>query len=255
LEENPFLENENLKHKNQENLNEEKTEDLDESFDSGESLSDEPHNDDYDNRWDTEIEKSYEFKNSNNSIESSDAGSVIEQTLSNTISLKSILHNQAVLEFKTEKEKKISDILIDYIDDNGWLLEELESICDFSGYKKEEIEEILIRMQTFEPNGVFARNIKECLKIQLKNNNLLDDNKEIIIDNLDLLGNGNIRALQKLTNLDDMKLKEQIRIIRSLNPKPGQKYNGDPDNIFQPAVIVSKNNSDLLFKFHIIKIG
>ena len=108
LEENPFLENENVELENQENLNEEKTEDLDESFDSGESLSDEPHNDDYDNRWDTEIEKSYEFKNSNNSIESSDAGSVIEQTLSNTISLKSILHNQAVLEFKTEKEKKIS---------------------------------------------------------------------------------------------------------------------------------------------------
>ena len=99
-------------------------------------------------------------------------------------------------------------------------------------------------MQSFEPNGVFARNLKECLKIQLINENNLDSKKEIIIENIDLLGSGNIKGLQKLTGLKEEKLKDEIRLIRALNPKPGSKYSTDNDNIFHPDVIVTKNNSD-----------
>jgi RNA polymerase sigma-54 factor len=56
------------------------------------------------------------------------------------------------------------------------------------------VEKVLGIMQTFEPNGVFARNLKECLKIQLRNDNLLDDEKETIINNLELLGSGELKA-------------------------------------------------------------
>ena len=99
-------------------------------------------------------------------------------------------------------------------------------------------------MQSFEPNGVFARNLKECLKIQLMNENNFDSKKEILIENIDLLGSGNIKGLQKLTGLKEERLKDEIRIIRALNPKPGSKYSTDNDNIFHPDVIVTKNNSD-----------
>ena len=68
--------------------------------------------------------------------------------------------------------------------------------------------------------------------------------KEIIIENIDLLGSGNIKGLQKLTGLKEERLKEEIRLIRALNPKPGSKYSADNDNIFHPDVIVTKNNSD-----------
>ena len=68
--------------------------------------------------------------------------------------------------------------------------------------------------------------------------------KEIIIENIDLLGSGNIKGLQKLTGLKEEKLKDEIRLIRALNPKPGSKYSTDNDNIFHPDVIVTKNNSD-----------
>ena len=73
---------------------------------------------------------------------------------------------------------------------------------------------------------------------------LQDKEKEIIIDNLDLLGTGNIKALQKLTNLNEENLKENIKLIRSLDPKPGRKYNCEQDNIFHPDVIVTKDNSE-----------
>ena len=179
-----------------------------------------------------------------NSGDLSDAGSVIEQTLSNKVSLKSILQNQADLEFISNKEKNISEILIDYIDENGWITENLYNISEFSGFDVLDIEKVLKVMQTFEPDGVFARNLKECLKIQLKNKLILDQNNEIIVDNLEMLGNGNIKSLQKLTSLKEEEIKEQIRIIRSLNPRPGKKYSEDNKNIFHPDVIVSKNNAD-----------
>ncbi|MEE2695009.1 MAG: RNA polymerase factor sigma-54 [Pseudomonadota bacterium] len=242
LEENPFLENESNSLDDQENTNEEKTNDLDESFENGESVADEPQNDDYENRWDTD--SSIEYTNQRNTSDITNPGSVIEQTLTNTVSIKSILRGQAELEFENDKDRKISEILIDYIDENGWILEKMEEISNFSGFKLEDIHNVLKKMQTFEPNGVFARNLKECLKIQLRNNNQLDSEKEIIIENLELLGSGDLRGLQKLTNLKEESLRSQIKLIRSLNPKPGRKYDDEKDIISHPDVIVSKNNKD-----------
>ncbi len=241
LEENPFLENESMELDDQVNSSEEETSNVDESFESGESISDEPHNNDYENRWDNDISFT---NNRGSSIDTNDPGSVIEQTLSNKISLKSILQGQAELEFLNEDDRKVSEILIDYIDENGWIVEKLEDISDFSGFELGKIEEILKIMQTFEPNGVFARNLKECLKIQLRNDKNLDNDKDVIIDNIEMLGNGNIKGLQKLTSLNEEVLKEQIRLIRSLDPKPGRKYSNDSDNIFHPDVIVTNNNSE-----------
>ncbi len=242
LEENPFLENESVELDNQNDQDTEKTDELDESFENGESIADEPCNDDFENRWDSDA--TFEFNSKHSTTDSVDVGSVIEQTLSNKVSLKSILSNQADLEFSDDEDKKIAEILIDYVDENGWITENLEDIEEFSGFKLKQIETVLERMQSFEPNGVFARNLKECLKIQLINENDLDPKKEIIIENIDLLGSGNIKGLQKLTGLKEEKLKDEIRLIRALNPKPGSKYSVDNDNIFHPDVIVTKNNSD-----------
>ena len=146
LEENPFLENENEDIDQQENFNEEKTEDLNESFQSGESIADEPQNGDYENRWD--IETTHQQSNKVSQSDLVDAGSVIEQTLSSKVSLKSILQSQAQLEFVEKKDKSISEILIDYIDENGWITEDLKSISEFSGFDVIEIEKILKVMQT-----------------------------------------------------------------------------------------------------------
>merc|ERR1711988_577145 len=201
LEENPFLENESAELDNQNDQDTEKTDELDESFENGESIADEPCNDDFENRWDSDA--TFEFNSKNSTTDSVDVGSVIEQTLSNKVSLKSVLSNQADLEFNDDEDKKVAEILIDYVDENGWITENLEDIEEFSGFNLKQIENVLEKMQGFEPNGVFARNLKECLKIQLINENDLAQKKEIIIDNIDLLGSGNIKGLQKLTGLKE----------------------------------------------------
>ena len=134
--------------------------------------------------------------------------------------------------------------MIDYIEPSGWLTSNLDELTNFSGYQKTEIENVLFRMQTFEPNGVFARNLKECLIIQLKNDEKLTDGKRKIIENLELLGEGNLKELQKITNLREEEVKESIKNIRLLNPKPGTKYSEENNNIFNPDVIVTKNNEN-----------
>lgn len=240
LEENPFLENESSEEKVEKF--EEETNDLSESFESGESIADEPKIDDYDNRWDTDL--SYQSYSKTTDSDSIDPGSVVEQTLSEKISLKGILKNQAELEFKSQTEKKISELLIDYIEPSGWITISIDELADFSGFDKTLIEKILLKMQNFEPNGVFARNLKECLIIQLKNEDKLNNSKKKLIENLELLGEGNLKELQKITNLREEELKENIKSIRLLNPKPGTKYSDENSIIFNPDVIVAKNNEN-----------
>ena len=240
LEENPFLENESSEEKVEKF--EEETNDLSESFESGESIADEPKIDDYDNRWDTDL--SYQSYSKTTDSDSIDPGSVVEQTLSEKISLKGILKNQADLEFKSQTEKKISEILIDYIEPSGWITISIDELADFSGFDKTLIEKVLLKMQNFEPNGVFARNLKECLIIQLKNEDKLNNSKKKLIENLELLGEGNLKELQKITNLREEELKENIKSIRLLNPKPGTKYSDENSIIFNPDVIVAKNNEN-----------
>ena len=133
LEENPFLENES----NEENIEkfEEETNDLSESFESGESIADEPKIDDYDNRWDTD--SAYQSYSKSSDKDSIDAGSVVEQTLSEKLSLKRILKNQADLEFNNLTEK-IADLLIDYIEPSGWIITDINELVSFSGFEKSE---------------------------------------------------------------------------------------------------------------------
>ena len=241
LEENPFLENKS----NEENVDvvESNTEDLCESFNTGESIKDEPKNEDFENRFDSDIHLN-QVKSKSSSYDSIDTGSIVEQTVSEKITLKSILKNQSDIQFQSINEKEIAHILIDYIEPSGWMTTNLEDISSFSGYEIDEIKKILTIMQEFEPNGVFARNLAECLKIQLKNIGVQSKANSIIIDNLELLGNGDLKSLQKLTNLKEEALKSHIKLIRELNPKPGTKYSEAENNIFHPDVIVKKNRGE-----------
>jgi len=238
LEENPFLENQSSEEEKTVSDEEDITKNIDDSFNNGDSISDEPYNHDYENRWDNDTNVG---NSKNHSEDYNDPGTIIERTQSDKISLKTILLNQAQLEFSDSEEKEMAEILIDYVDPSGLIKEDILEISSFSGFPLERLENVLCRMQTFEPSGVFARNLKECLIIQLKNIDSYNKTNQTIIENLELLGNGNLKGLQKITGLTDENLKTEIKLIRSLNPKPGTVYNEDEHNIAHPDVIVTKN--------------
>ena len=238
LEENPFLEN---------NVDEEvgtvedkSTENIDDAFDSGESLADDPHNNDYENRWDNEPNLSNVSKNH----ETIDPGSIAEQTVSEKITLKSFLHDQARLEFDNSNDKIIADFLIDYIEPSGWITKNLDDLCKIIGCEEDELNKILFRMQKFEPTGVFARNLQESLKIQLLSQDLLDEKISILIDNFETLAKGDIKSLGKICKLSNEEILEKIKIIKGLNPKPGSLYSDDNENIYHPDVIVKQKHGE-----------
>ncbi len=240
LEENPFIENQSSEEESI--TQDETTSDINDSFESGESLEDEPNTGDYENRWDLDTTQMYSNKNYNS--DSNDPGSVLEQTYCEKVTLKSILLSQASLEFNDKTQKDIADLLIDYIEPSGLFNQDLSELSSFSGFHLIEIQKVLKKMQNFEPSGVFATNLKECLLLQLQNNDNLSNSKKIIVENLELLGEGNLRELQKLTDLNDKELRENIKEIRLLNPKPGFKYSDDNSQVLSPDVIVSKNNTN-----------
>ena len=241
LEENPFLEDQSSEEEKTVSDEEEITKNIDDSFNNGDSISDEPYNHDYENRWDNDTNVG---NSKNHSEEYNDPGTIIERTQSDMISLKTILLNQAQLEFSDSEEKEMAEILIDYVDPSGLITEDILEISSFSGFPLERLENVLCRMQTFEPSGVFARNLKECLIIQLKNIDSYNKTNQTIIENLELLGNGNLKGLQKITGLTEENLRTEIKLIRSLNPKPGTIYDEGGHNIAHPDVIVTKNRDE-----------
>ena len=241
LEENPFLENQSSEEEKTVSDEEDITKNIDDSFNNGDSISDEPYNHDYENRWDNDTNVG---NSKNHSEDYNDPGTIIERTQSDKISLKTILLNQAQLEFSDSEEKEMAEILIDYVDPSGLITEDILEISSFSGFPLERIENVLCRMQTFEPSGVFARNLKECLIIQLKNIDSYNKTNQTIIENLELLGNGNLKGLQKITGLTEENLRTEIKLIRSLNPKPGTIYDEGGHNIAHPDVIVTKNRDE-----------
>ena len=164
LEENPFLEDSKFEENKDEVDHENETHNLEDEFVSKDAMDSEIKSEAYDNCWDKELN----CNNKSQNYETIDAGSVAEQTVSEEITLKSVLTDQANLEFDKDDEKFISRVLIDYIDSSGWMTKDLKEISEIIGCEENKVQTIVDRMKDFEPSGVFAQNLQECLTIQLK---------------------------------------------------------------------------------------
>jgi len=148
----------------------------------------------------------------------------------------------------SERDLAIARAIIDGVDRDGMLIATIDEIV--SGFPPEyEIEEseviaVLKRIQQFDPSGVAARDLRECLSIQL--NQLPDatpriaDARALVADHLDLLAAHDLPALTRKTRLDDDALREVIALIRSLNPRPGTAIATDETEYVVPDVLVRR---------------
>lgn len=144
----------------------------------------------------------------------------------------------------------IAIALIDAINDDGYLTETIEEIYD--GLKDEleidfdEVEAVLHRVQRFDPVGIAARTLQECLMLQLEQFDPqtpgLADVKIIIEHHLDLLGAHDYARLQKKTRRNEEQLKELILFIQALNPKPGASISKNNAQYVVPDIFVRKHN-------------
>ena len=149
----------------------------------------------------------------------------------------------------SDTDRAIATSIVDAVDDTGYLTVPLEDILESMGDEEidiDEVEAVLKRIQQFDPVGVAAKDLRDCLLIQLsqfdKTTPWLEEARLIISDHLDLLANHDFRTLMRVTRLKEDVLKEAVNLIQSLDPRPGQSIQtGEPEYVI-PDVLVRKHN-------------
>lgn len=162
----------------------------------------------------------------------------LEDYVANQVSLRQHLSEQLPLTVTDSVERVIGQYLIDLTDEAGYLPTDLEPLAQRLGAPLELIESVLCKLQTFDPPGIFARSLAECLALQLKDQNRYDPLMAKLLANLNLLGNRNLAALRKAVDTDMDELADMIREIKCLNPKPGLKFGSVQMQPVVPDVIV-----------------
>ncbi|HBC8875315.1 TPA: RNA polymerase factor sigma-54 [Escherichia coli] len=149
----------------------------------------------------------------------------------------------------SDTDRAIATSIVDAVDDTGYLTVPLEDILESMGDEEidiDEVEAVLKRIQRFDPVGVAAKDLRDCLLIQPsqfdKTTPWLEEARLIISDHLDLLANHDFRTLMRVTRLKEDVLKEAVNLIQSLDPRPGQSIQtGEPEYVI-PDVLVRKHN-------------
>ncbi len=168
----------------------------------------------------------------------SDEAPNLEAYVAEQRTLKDHLSEQLAFAFADPPRRLIGQHLIDMTDEAGYLQGDLPSLAERLGAPPELVEETLWVMQGFEPCGVLARNLRECLTLQLKELDRCDPVMAKLIDNLDLLAAHDLTALKRLCGVSDEDLADMICEVRRLNPKPGLKYGSSPTQPIVPDVFV-----------------
>jgi RNA polymerase sigma-54 factor len=158
-----------------------------------------------------------------------DAGEApdLEAYVAEALTLRDHLQLQAAILLADPAERIIGASLIDALDEAGYFVGSIAEIADRLAAAPERVERVLLRMQTLEPTGVFARSLAECLALQLKERDRFDPAMQAMVENLPALAKRDFPGLRRACGVDDEDLSDMIAEIRRLEPKPGRAF-GDP---------------------------
>jgi RNA polymerase sigma-54 factor len=155
------------------------------------------------------------------------------------VTLSEHLERQAAILLGDPADMMIGRALIDALDEAGYFTGSLADIAQRLGASADRVEAVLIRLQQLEPTGVFARNLAECLSLQLIERDRFDPAMRALIANLPLLAKRDHAALRRLCGVDDEDLVDMIAEIRRLEPKPGRAFGAPPEQLATADVFVS----------------
>ena len=133
--------------------------------------------------------------------------------------------------------------LIDQIDEAGYLRVRLLDVAMRLGVPLARVEAVLATVQTFDPTGVGARDLAECLALQAREADRYDPCMARLLDNLDLLGRGEIKRLGRMCGVDDEDMADMIRELRGYDPKPGCRFGGEPVQVVVPDLFVTRTKA------------
>src|SRR5262245_57536396 len=168
------------------------------------------------------------------------AGGAFDNDLREAANLRDHLLAQLSVDLADPMDRLIGLHLIGSLDDAGYVSTELQAIAEQLGCDVPRIEATLSRMQAFDPPGVFARDLAECLALQLRDRDRLDPAMACLLQHLDLLARGEQAKLMKLCGVDSDDLRDMVAEIRSLSPKPGESFSDNAAPPVTPDVIVRR---------------
>lgn len=134
------------------------------------------------------------------------------------------LTEQLTLAISDPVDRMIGQYLVDMVDEAGYLAGDIAAVVEKLGASSARVEAVLAVLQRFDPPGVLARNLTECLALQLRERDRFDPAMQILVQNLDLLAKRDLPALRRLCRVGDEDLADMIAEIRNLNPKPGLAF-------------------------------
>ena len=168
-----------------------------------------------------------------------------ESALSRAPTLVEHLTEQLAVAGLSPAQNVVAGVLIDAVDETGYLRADLDEVSERLGCDLAFVEGVLTVLQGFEPAGVLARDVRECLALQLKDLNRYDPCMAALLDNLDLLAKRDMASLRKLCGVDDEDLREMVAEIRALTPRPGAAFHSDPPQTLVPDVHVRETPGGL----------
>lgn len=164
---------------------------------------------------------------------SSDDDFNLEAFVSAERTLADHLAEQLAIAVTDPARRMIGQYLIDLVDEAGYLTSDLASAADKLGAPLADVEAVLAVLQTFDPAGICARNLTECLALQLKERDRFDPAMQALISHIDLLARRDLAALRKACGVNDEDIADMIAEVRQLNPKPGLAFGS---TLLQPVV-------------------
>ncbi|EJW13085.1 RNA polymerase sigma-54 factor RpoN [Rhodovulum sp. PH10] len=157
----------------------------------------------------------------------------LEAFVAAEVTLADHLAEQLALAVTDPAERLIGQYLLDMVNEAGYLAGDPAEVADKLGCPPERVEAVLEKLQAFNPSGVCARNLAECLAIQLKERDRFDPAMQALVANLDLLAKRDVAALKRKCAVSDEDIADMIGEIKRLDPKPGLRFGSA---VVQPVV-------------------
>ncbi|MBN8520640.1 MAG: RNA polymerase factor sigma-54 [Alphaproteobacteria bacterium] len=163
-----------------------------------------------------------------------------ENSLARPETLREHLINQVHTAFDDPRDRLISAMIVDMIDEAGYVRMNIDELVQKLSAPPERVETILAVMKTFDPSGIFARDLKECLSLQLEDQGKCDAPMRILLDHLNLLADHNHGELARRCGVNETYLQDMISDIKSLNPKPAAHFEHSVVQTIVPDVLMKR---------------
>ena len=167
-----------------------------------------------------------------------DQDELFSKLMEKSVTLRQHLISQIDMTFHDNKEIFIAYYITDMLDENGYLKEDENNIAKELKVDIKKIHLVMSILKSFDPTGVYAKGLKECLMLQAMEQRICTQKFKILLDNLKMLANLDFKGLQKVCDTSNDNLKEMIAQLKKLNPKPSRGFYSTYTQIAVPEIII-----------------